>query len=458
MSLSANSVFEVRTAGNDTNGGGFVTGASGSDFSQQDSKNTVGNDISTTDAVANGTTTITSATASFTAAIVGNIIYLQGGTGSLAAGRYQVTARTNATTITVDRTVAAGTGITMNIGGAVASLGILGSTTATIMVDGNKIFIKAGTYSITSTTANISNGRFSKGLALYIEGYQSTRGDLGTPPLLQASGISTTTIFTSTGNITIKNVNIDGASLTAIRGFDLNGIAAIAYKCGALNCTNSGFFSSGSGAARFYYCTATGCATQAAFFANNCYNCVVYSNTVTGFRAGNLNQGMYVRCLAYSNSGASSDGFACDSGGDNIFANCVSYGNGRDGYRIDALNAMFIGCIAESNSGTGFNFSATNPRGGQMFTCAGFSAGTNVNLGSGTFVANSGFITGSGSFFTNAASGDFSLNNTSGRGALLRATGLPGVFPVGLTTSYLDVGAAQHQDPASSGGEHSAVF
>ena len=52
MALSANSVFEVRTAGNDTNGGGFVTGAAGTDYSQQDAKNTAGSDISTTDAVA----------------------------------------------------------------------------------------------------------------------------------------------------------------------------------------------------------------------------------------------------------------------------------------------------------------------------------------------------------------------------------------------------------------------
>jgi len=61
--ISVNSVFEVRTAGNDTNGGGFVTGAAGTDYSQQDANNTVGADISTTDAVAAGTTTITSITA-----------------------------------------------------------------------------------------------------------------------------------------------------------------------------------------------------------------------------------------------------------------------------------------------------------------------------------------------------------------------------------------------------------
>ena len=85
MALSASGVWEVRTAGNDTNGGGFKSGASGTDYSQQDAKNTAGNNISTTDAVSDGTTTITSATAAFTSAIVGNFIYLTGGTGSIAA-------------------------------------------------------------------------------------------------------------------------------------------------------------------------------------------------------------------------------------------------------------------------------------------------------------------------------------------------------------------------------------
>lgn len=458
MALPATVVWEVRTAGNDTNGGGFNSAAAGTDYSQQDNKNTVGNNISTTDAVGNGTTTLTSATASFTSAIVGNIIYLQGGTGALTASRYNVTGFTNSTTITLDRSVGAGTGITMNIGGAVASLGILGSTSATIIVDGHKIFIKAGTYSVTSATPNISNGCFSKANILYIEGYQTARGDLGTPPILQASGINTFTIFQIANDLTIKNITIDGAGLTSSRGFNFNGQTVLAYKCNAINCTNNGFISSNS-ATRYYYCTATGCSSNAAFMGGHFYNCVAYSNTVTGFRFGNLVTGGADRCLSYSNSGASSDGFICDNNGDVIFAHCVAYGNGRDGFRLDADNALVINCIAESNTGVGFNFGATNPRGGMLVNCGGFSSGTNVAMGTGTFTSNTGFITGSGSFFTNAASGDFSLNNTSGRGAALRAAGLPGVFPVGLTTGYIDVGAAQHQDSGGGGSsEHSAVF
>jgi hypothetical protein len=74
------------------------------------SPNAGGNNQSTADAVASGSTTITSATASFTSAIVGTAI-------ELAGAWYYVVSFTNATTITVDRIVAAGTAIAMTVGG-----------------------------------------------------------------------------------------------------------------------------------------------------------------------------------------------------------------------------------------------------------------------------------------------------------------------------------------------------
>jgi hypothetical protein len=74
------------------------------------------------------------------------------------------------------------------------------------------------------------------------------------------------------------------------------------------------------------------------------------------------------------------------------------------------------------------------------------SSGPRLNLG-----AQTGDVDLTADPFTNAAGGDFSLNNTAGGGALLRATGYPGVFPGGTTTGYLDIGAAQHQLGSGSG-------
>ena len=457
MALSASSVFEVRTVGDDTNGGGFVTGASGTDYSQQDAKNTAGSNISTTDAVGNGTTTITSATASFTSAIVGNIIYLQGGTGSLAAGRYQVTTFTNSITIVVDRIVAAGTGITMNIGGAVVSLGILGSSTATILVVGNRIWIKSGTYTISSATINISGGCFSTTSSVAIEGYNSTRGDLGTKPILQVgAGVASATVinFTSLYGY-VKNISVDGNAQTASKGINLDS-GGICYACKALNCINGGFQSTVN-SAQFILCSATGCATTPAFNALNCYGCVAFSNTVTGFSTSSAGISSYRNCISYSNTGATTDGFNTNSNQSQLI-NCVAYGNGRQGFRMDFGPAVYINCIAENNTAWGFSHNGNDP-GLRLQNCAGYNnTSGNVDIGTGNLTWNFGFITGSASFFTAPGSGDFSLNNTAGGGASARAAGILGVFPEGLTTGYLDVGAAQHQDSGGGGGEHSNVF
>lgn len=144
MALNAAIVWEVRTTGADTNGGGFKTGATGTDWSQQNAAQ-----YAVTDGVTAGTTTITSITANFGTDVVGNVIYVAGGTGSVAAGWYEIISRTNSTTIVVDRStgLTAGTGVTLNIGGALASPG----QASALGVDGNKYYIKAGTYTITSS-------------------------------------------------------------------------------------------------------------------------------------------------------------------------------------------------------------------------------------------------------------------------------------------------------------------
>src|SRR5262249_43334312 len=121
MALNAAIEWELRpTNGSDTNGGGWKRGASGTDWSQQNAAQ-----YSVTDAVTNGTTTITSATANFGTDVVGNVLYIQGGTGSITAGWYEITSRTNTTTIVVDRStgLTTGTGATLNIGGALKTLG-----------------------------------------------------------------------------------------------------------------------------------------------------------------------------------------------------------------------------------------------------------------------------------------------------------------------------------------------
>jgi hypothetical protein len=432
MALSAASVWECRTTGLDTNSAGFVTGASGTDYSQQASPQ-----YSVTDGVTAGTTTITSATASFGTDVVGNLIYVTGGTGTLTAVWRQITARTNATTITVDASTGLGasTGVTLHIGGCMLSPAMVIASA----VSNNTLWIKAGTYTISTASTNIAAGCLSGTVAnMRIEGYQTTRADLGTPPLLQASGISTASLVAWSNNqdTTIRNINVDGAGLTAIKGWALN--RGTFYKLAALNCTNNGF-NGGSNAAIFVFCRATGCSTQAAFSAfGQAIYCEAYSNTIGGFNTVNAGGGCY-GCLSHDNSGAASDGFTDTSSGSTL-ANCSAYNNGRDGFRTSGNSLTFINCVAETNVGNGFSATAITSF---LFSCAAFGNGTNFNLAAGNVSLNP--ITGTASFFNNAAAGDFSLNNAAGGGALLRAAGMVGVFPAGLTTSYQSIGAAEIQ-------------
>lgn len=454
MALSANIVFEVRTAGSDSNGGGFNSGASGTDRSQQNAAHAT---LTTSSTVHTTTTQINVAVGDYTVTTgdVGNLVQVTGGTAT--AGFYEITAvDTGNNRWTVDRSVGtAAQTVAGAMGGALASLGKVGGSG---YVTGTKVWVKAGTYSVTSASTNVTNGCFSAGSnGIFIEGYNATRGDLGTRPLIQASGISTFTLISISNNNAhqVTNLKLDGASLTSSRGIV---VRHRAYRIEVVNCTN-GACVGDLGSTIYLECTASGCSSQIAFDECNCHTCVAYDNTVTGF-AGT--QGLwYVNCISDSNSGASSDGFASSSGTalNAHWVNCVAYNNGRDGFRFSAARGgIFVNCIAEDNAGWGFN--GVNVNGNTLINCAGYSNTSGEStFGSGVNNNNYNFVTGGGSFFTNAASQNFALNNTGGAGAAARAAGAPGAFPVIGTTGYLDIGAAQHQDTGGGGGgEVSHVF
>jgi hypothetical protein len=71
MAISAYTTWEVRATGNDSNGGGFVTGSTGTDYSQQDASQYSGSDL-VVDATTN--TKVTAASHLFVASDVGNIL------------------------------------------------------------------------------------------------------------------------------------------------------------------------------------------------------------------------------------------------------------------------------------------------------------------------------------------------------------------------------------------------
>ena len=136
MALTAATIWEIRTTGSDANGGCFDASFSGVDYSQQNSAQ-----LSLTDVVTNGTTTVTSATGGFTSAMKGNGI-------NIAGMVYQITAVGSSISITIDRTATAATGQTGKVGGACGSPGYVSGQ----MVAGNTKYVQNGTYSVTTSS------------------------------------------------------------------------------------------------------------------------------------------------------------------------------------------------------------------------------------------------------------------------------------------------------------------
>ena len=427
MALSGATVLEVRLTGSDTNGGGFVTGATGTDWSQQDTAQ-----YSVTDGVTAGTTTITSATANFGTDVVGNIMYVQGGTGSVVAGWYQITARTNSTTITVDRStgLTSGTGVTLKIGGALASPGLAASIAT---VAGNITYIKydASPYVITTASTNVSGGCPLPSSSTTIAGYDGTRSVTAFPanrPTLQLnSGVSSATIFLGTNNsYRLYSVILDGNNQTSSRGLFQSGevIYVKAINFTATGSATVGVALSQNSVGKAMFCEITGCTTTYGInFSNQMYNYIHDNTFASGGQAYSGGTFAYA-CIADSNTGTNNDGFAAF----NLLTNCVAYNNSRYGFApFNNDLCIAVNCVSEGNTWGYFNNSSRST----LINCAdyGNSSGRKNTVSLPNRWFDEGAISGSSSFFTNAAGADFTINNTAGAGALLKDTGFPTTFP-----------------------------
>jgi hypothetical protein len=453
MALSANTEWEVRATGSNTNGGGFVNGASGTDWTQQDSPQ-----YSVTDGVANGTTTITSATANFGTDVVGNIVYVSGGTGSITAGWYQITSRTNSTTIVLDRStgLTAGTGVTLKIGGAFATL----SQVFTVVVASNTVWVKSGSYSISTGLTTGSTGNDLPNTAPdCLLGYNTTRGDCPTGSSRPTISTSSSIVMLSFGsnNLHIENFILDGGGV-ATKGIVLSSDRGnIISNCKVTNCTTMGIQGAGGNVNR---CEVTGMTSgaTAAFYMNadNCIDCYAHDNTCTGFSCDGSDSGsIFVRCISANNSGASSDGFASRGTllGASCMLNCVSYNNGRHGLYVPGNYASMSvnNCVFVKNGDFGISWGVVLKKATLDINYNAFGTGSIQNTSGlrSNVIAGINDITITANPFTDPDNGDFSLNNTANGGTSLRAAGYPGVMPGATTTGYMDIGAIQHQDAGS---------
>lgn len=466
--ISSATTWEVRpTVGASTNGGGFVTGASGTDYSVQNSANSGGNNGSTTDAVAAGTTTITSVTASFTSAIVGNIIYLAGGSGSLTATRRQVVTFTNSTTIVVDATVATGTGITMNIGGALD----LAQTANSFATANNVVYGKStGSNTFTSAMTIALDSSAAPATPYSFIGYTTTRGDNGQVTWTTSTNSITLIEFTQAKNVIFQNINFTTSAGTPGKGINAK-TTGNSFQIFLINCKLTGFTIGITGDFNVDWSIdglfvintrITGCSSHGIINTGTTYllGTILDNNGGDGLRWSTgspwtSHTVVILKSILYKNTGNGLNVIGTNSGGttfptftidhSNISTNTVSgvlMGN------VNNPGAQITNSIFDANGAYGIDTSGSSG----SLPILGYNNAFYNNTTAATrgVFAGIGTITLSGSPYTNLATLNFALNNTSGAGAALKATAFPGVMQSG-GTGYADVGALQSQATAGGG-------
>jgi hypothetical protein len=316
MALASTTVWEVRTTGNALNGGGYVTGASGTDYSQQDSPALNASDLISDNADA---TKVYDAADQLGPAHVGNILNIPAGT-TLNAGRYRCVSYAGTPgsggRMTLDRSV--GTLDTPDcvyrVGGAVDSL----ETIATTIVAGNTVWIKTGTYTA-SADKTITNAAYNT--PIDIRGYYAARNDL--PTRAQRPVIALGTYDLGIGTYTrLADLNTTGTTgYTAAAGattyercwFYASGdypVKCTGYYPGFFDCEFSGYGGvSGSGV----------------YYTVHCTRCYFHDITSSAYLLSGGPSSIVVHCLF--ETAASSVGVLLDQYGvavGNTFYNCAN--------------------------------------------------------------------------------------------------------------------------------------
>ena len=413
------------------------------DYSQTDAAG-----IAYTDMVIDGATNTiyTSAANPVDVNIIGNVINVTSGTG-FTVQRVQVVS-VSGTQATVDKSLGTlgSTGGNGNLGGSLLSPSIAGS----LHVIGNDIYVKSGTYSM-STTADAAAGRVlidANGTDAdpnRLFGYGTLRGDNGTKPIFQASAGSVTLITASGAYTYIDNIEFRRNGQATTRGITHSGSNGFVRRCYFNDLGNSGIIMSGA-AGIIFDCQANACNTNPAFEANTgsaiqMYYCVAVDGSGIGFNFSLTNGSSAYGCIAHN---LSLEGFQGSTNADGlVWQNCIAEGitGDNDGFLMQG-NGLCIDCIAYNCSDWGFN-GAAKPLTNFLFNCAG-GDNDSGNFDTADFTAE-GFITLTANPFVDVAGNDFGLNNTAGGGGDLRNAGYqPDSYATVISTETApSIGASQ---------------
>jgi hypothetical protein len=326
------------------------------------------------------------------------------------------------------------------------------------------IAVQTGTYMITSTL-NITQA------TLLIQGYQTTPGDNGTAPL----------ITTATNSTVIFNTGSSNGGTQTFQNLSLGNTAGTPASCiwqGSAHGTTQAWI--------FVECSFNGFAVaidssdgtpwDVAFI--SVIDCLIENSTVVGLTWGGTNFGALcifgstfksnAQHIAISDNipvtiartifsgSTNSFGLSMSSNDSTTFDSCTFFGNVNNSATVGFTSGNTFFALTNNifygNTGAGLAVIAPTGNGlirGLASSCNNAFGG---NTGGTGWPGSIGDVVLTANPFTNSASGDFSLNSTSGGGAACKGAGFPGAFPGGTSTGHVDIGAVQSSTGGGGGG------
>ena len=446
--IPAAAQWEVRTTGSNANGGFFVTGSGGTDYSQQNGAQYTAATATTS------TTTLGVSSGSFTAQMVGNGVQISG--GSCTAGFYEITVFNSAASVTIDRSAGTGSGCTINVGGGLLTI----ATALAPLTAGNTVWIQSGTYTVTASLS-------FPALQASIVGYHTSHGDnaSGTRPLITTATNSVPLLVLTTGAAqpTLQNLTFSTTAGTASTG--LSAAGAVTTPVVILNCLFTGFTTGISfpspnlpPALLAYQLEVTGSTGTAAIemdsssiaYTMSCSSCYIHDQVgvVYGIYSNSSSTAIATFSITNTIFKANAFGAVAVKANNLVVENCSFFNSSTGGYSIwlSQVGTAFSAMTVINSVFWGTN----SAQGGIIVNSAGQPVYENWNaIFSSPGTPRSNITAGPNDVSLTAnpwvSATNFQLNNAAGGGALARGKGYPGVFPGGTTTGYLDMGAVQSQ-------------
>jgi hypothetical protein len=190
-----------------------------------------------TDGVSATNTTVTSVTGGFTSAMIGNLVYLAGGTATLPATRRIIAAVPNGNTLTLDAALpSTGTGITVRVGGALLTLAACFNTTqatGTASQSGTTLTIATTTYGEWKVGTVIAGTGFGANTVIIADNAVNSAltgtGGNGTYTVSISQTVGAGTATTGSGSVTTENTIYAKAGTYTVT----TAAAATVYLCGS---------------------------------------------------------------------------------------------------------------------------------------------------------------------------------------------------------------------------------